>query len=58
MRSESANVVWFEDIGRADVPLVGGKSASLRRDDPRAGAEGHQRSARLRNNVGRLLAFS
>ena len=29
MQSESANVVWFEDIGRGDVPLVGGKSASL-----------------------------
>jgi pyruvate,water dikinase len=24
-----SNVVWFEDIGRADVALVGGKSASL-----------------------------
>jgi pyruvate, water dikinase len=29
MVTERPNVVWFEDIGRADVALVGGKSASL-----------------------------
>jgi pyruvate, water dikinase len=29
MVAERANVVWFEEIGRTDVKLVGGKSASL-----------------------------
>ncbi|MEQ1519777.1 MAG: phosphoenolpyruvate synthase [Aestuariivirga sp.] len=29
MRVARSHVVWFEDVGRADVALVGGKSASL-----------------------------
>jgi pyruvate, water dikinase len=29
MVTEHSYVVWFEDVGRADVALVGGKSASL-----------------------------
>ena len=29
MVTERSHVVWFEDVGRADVALVGGKSASL-----------------------------
>ncbi|MCW5702529.1 MAG: phosphoenolpyruvate synthase [Bradyrhizobium sp.] len=29
MKAKSPRVRWFEDIGRSDVPLVGGKNASL-----------------------------
>ena len=26
---ETALILWFEDVGIADIPLVGGKNASL-----------------------------
>jgi pyruvate, water dikinase len=29
MTPDSAPVIWFEDVGRGDVPRVGGKNASL-----------------------------
>ena len=29
MNTHTSSVVWFEDVGRADVPRVGGKNASL-----------------------------
>ena len=29
MSAEFAPLVWFEEIGRQDVPRVGGKNASL-----------------------------
>ena len=29
MISDTAPVIWFEDLGRHDVPRVGGKNASL-----------------------------
>ncbi len=29
MRTQSPQILWFEDIGRDDVALVGGKNASL-----------------------------
>ena len=29
MHTQSTHVLWFEDIGRADVSRVGGKNASL-----------------------------
>ncbi len=29
MRERSAQVLWFDEVGRADVSSVGGKNASL-----------------------------
>lgn len=29
MTSDAASVIWFEELGRGDVPRVGGKNASL-----------------------------
>ncbi len=40
MKQELSPVVWFEELGRADVPRVGGKNASLGELISRLGARG------------------
>ena len=36
-----AYIRWFEEIGIDDIPLVGGKNASLGRNDSGVGAAGN-----------------
>ena len=56
MTEDASTVIWFDRVGLSDVPRVGGKNASLGEMIRNLGAEGHPRSARLRNDGGRLLA--
>ena len=58
MSKAPVNVMWFEDLSRGDVALVGGKNSSLGEMVRQLGQEGHQGAVRLRHHGRRLSRLS
>ncbi len=53
----SSNIMWFADIGLADLERVGGKNSSLGEMISNLSAAGVAGAGRVRHHRGRVLEF-